>query len=172
MRCFPAQRSIVGFTLVELMVSIALVAIVASVAVPSFNSLVQGNRLISASNQLLSAFHTARSEAIKRSQTITLCATSDGSSCAATSDWSNWLIMAGNEIVVQGRLADGLNVSGPAATSINFTALGLVRDNSGAGFASTVQVCTTSSAVSDNTRILSFVAGGSISVMKGATSCG
>jgi type IV fimbrial biogenesis protein FimT len=160
-----------GFTLVELMVAIAVLAIVTTVAVPSFNSLVQGNRLISGANQLLSAYQGARSEAIKRSQNVVLCATTDGATCAAKADWTNWLVLAGNEIVAQGRVANGLVITGPADTNIVFTAAGLVRDNNGAGLATSLQVCTKSTSVTENTRTLAFVAGGAISVARGASAC-
>ena len=170
-RVIALTKARAGFTLVELMVAIAVLAIVATVAVPSFNSLVQGNRLTSATNQLLSAFHMARSEAIKRSQNVMLCATTDGTSCAASADWDSWLVIVGNDIVAQGRVASGLNISGPAATNIVFTPAGLVRDNNGGGLASNLRVCTMSSAVTDNTRTLNFVAGGSISITRGVTTC-
>ncbi|GAB57861.1 GspH/FimT family pseudopilin [Rheinheimera nanhaiensis] len=166
-----ARRSATGFTLVELMVTIAILAIVTTVAVPSFNSLVQGNRLTGVTNQLLSAYQGARSEAIKRSQNVMLCATTDGISCAAKADWSSWLVLAGNEVVAQGRSSNNLVVSGPANTSIVFTPAGLVRDNSGAGLASSIRVCTKSSSVTENTRTLTFVAGGAISIARGASAC-
>jgi type IV fimbrial biogenesis protein FimT len=160
-----------GFTLVELMVAVAVLIIAATIAVPAFSSLVQGNRLTAGANQLLSAFHSARSEAIKRSQTVRFCATTDGATCAVNADWRSWLIMVGNDIVAQGRAAKGLNIAGPANTSIVFTAGGLVRDNNGAGLASNLRVCTTSSSVTDNTRTLSFVSGGGISVTRGVSNC-
>ncbi|WP_417706967.1 GspH/FimT family pseudopilin [Rheinheimera aquimaris] len=166
----PANNS-EGFTLVELMVAVAVLAIIATVGVPSFNSLLQGNRLASASNQLLSAYHSARSEAIKRSQNVSLCATTDGTTCAAVANWQNWLVVSGNEIILQGRISGGINISGPANTGLIFTPSGLVRDNAGAGLTSQLRVCTTSSSVTENTRTLSFVAGGGISVAKGVTTC-
>lgn len=171
-RCNKPSKAVEqGFTLVELMVAVAVLAIVTTVAVPSFNSLVQGNRLISGANQLLSAYQGARSEAIKRSQNIVLCATTDGASCAAKADWSSWLVLAGNEIVAQGHVANGLVITGPADTNIVFTAGGLVRDNNGAGLATSLQVCTKSTSVTDNTRTLAFVAGGAISVARGVSTC-
>ena len=79
--------------------------------------------------------------------------------------------MAGNEIVAQGRSETNLVVAGPADTDIVFTPEGLVRDNSGAGLASSIRVCTKSSSVAENTRTLTFVAGGAISIARGASSC-
>jgi type IV fimbrial biogenesis protein FimT len=160
-----------GFTLVELMVAVAVLVIAATVAVPAFNNLVQGNRLAAGTNQLLSAFHSARSEAIKRSQNVSFCATTDGATCAANADWRSWLIIIGNDIVAQGSASTGLKIEGPANTSIVFTASGLVRDNNGAGLASSLRICTTSSSLTENTRTLNFVSGGGISVSRGASNC-
>lgn len=55
-----------GFTIIELLTTIALLSIIAALAVPSFSSLIKSNRLTSATNELVSVINTARAEAIKR----------------------------------------------------------------------------------------------------------
>ncbi|HEX4870842.1 MAG TPA: GspH/FimT family pseudopilin [Nevskiaceae bacterium] len=61
-----------GFTLVELMVALAVLGIVAALATPSFLTLIANNRLKSAAEQIRSDIALARSEAVKRNQVITL----------------------------------------------------------------------------------------------------
>ena len=63
-------RAVTGFTLVELMVVIAVFAILATIGIPSFNNLVANNRATSAANELLSTLQFARSEAVKRNEDI------------------------------------------------------------------------------------------------------
>jgi type IV fimbrial biogenesis protein FimT len=82
-----------GFTVVELMVTLSLAAILASLAVPSLGFLLSNNHATSITNDLVSSIRLARSEAVSRSQLVTLCPSTDGNSCAATTNWSGgWII--------------------------------------------------------------------------------
>lgn len=77
----PAQRSSVyGFTLVELMVTLSVAAIMITMAVPSFTSMTKNNRLTTQTNQLVTALNLARSEAINRRTTIDVVATNSSNS--------------------------------------------------------------------------------------------
>ena len=66
-----------GFTLTELMVTVAVAGVLAMMAVPSMRSFVQNNRLSSASNDLLRSFNLARTEAIKHQTNVVVCAVAD-----------------------------------------------------------------------------------------------
>ena len=59
-----------GFTLLELMVTVAVAAILTTVAVPGFRDLVQNNRVTSQTNELVAALTMARTEAIKRGRAV------------------------------------------------------------------------------------------------------
>ena len=61
-----------GFTLIELMVVIAVVAILATIASPSFVSLINSQRVKSAASTLQSALIVTRSEALKRNDSVSL----------------------------------------------------------------------------------------------------
>lgn len=107
--------SVAGFTLIEMMVVVAIVAILAAMTAPSFNRFVVSSRVISATNDLVAALHLARSEAVTRNASVSLCPGS-GDACANSDDWSGgWQVVAGNSVL---RLWDApggsLSVSGPA----------------------------------------------------------
>ena len=77
-----------GFTLMELMVTIAIAGILLGVAIPSFTFIISSNRLTTCANELVTALNLARSEAIKRGQPVTIKRISDTSG-----DWrSGWTI--------------------------------------------------------------------------------
>lgn len=79
-----------GFTLLELMVGVAVAAILLAVGIPSFTSSVKQNQAASDANALLTALTLTRSEAITRATNVTLCVSSDGSTCdsASGASWS------------------------------------------------------------------------------------
>ena len=90
MRDFSGQF---GFTIIELMVTLLVGAILLSIAVPSFRNFVQDSRLTTESNSLVYSLNLARSEAVKRDGGVKVCASSDGSSCGGT--WAQgWIVCA------------------------------------------------------------------------------
>ncbi|MAY25125.1 MAG: type IV fimbrial biogenesis protein FimT [Polycyclovorans sp.] len=82
-----------GFTLIELMVTIAVLVILATVAVPSFTAVIRSNRAVSEANQIVSFITLARSEAVRRNRTVTICPSADGASCAGGADWSAGIVV-------------------------------------------------------------------------------
>ena len=87
------RRVLRGFTLLELIVTVAIVAILVGLAFPSFGYVLRNNRIITQTNDLVSAFTLARNEAVTRSRGVTVCAadTRDGvpSACGDSGDWEH-----------------------------------------------------------------------------------
>lgn len=82
-----------GFTLVELMVTLAVLAILLAAAVPSFNALLRNNRLATQSNAFVAAVHLARAEAVKRGVAVSLCPSANQSSCTDSDSWTGgWIV--------------------------------------------------------------------------------
>ncbi|HEY4066675.1 MAG TPA: Tfp pilus assembly protein FimT/FimU [Burkholderiaceae bacterium] len=82
-----------GFTLIELLVVIAIAAILTMIAIPGFTDMIQRNRVSGEVNSFVGDLQYARSEAIKTGQTVSICPSSDGSSCLGTNAWqSGWIV--------------------------------------------------------------------------------
>ena len=82
-----------GFSLIELMMVLAVVAIFATVAIPSYQSTIQNGRLTSQTNELIGALYYARSEAVKIRSDVQICKSNDGLSCDSGLNWQDgWLV--------------------------------------------------------------------------------
>ncbi len=106
---FPVALPIAGFTLVELMVTIVIAGILLMIAVPSFVSLTQTNRVAAEINGLSASLQFARAEAVKEGLPVTVCVSTTGTGCAAASTpWqSGWIVFSdanGNQTVNPGDL--------------------------------------------------------------------
>lgn len=94
------DAALAGFTLVELMVALAVLAILAAISVPSFDNMILSNRLSTLVNDYTAAVRIARSEALKRNVPVVLCRSADGSSCGGSDGWEQgWVIRAGTAVL-------------------------------------------------------------------------
>ncbi|MFE1573474.1 GspH/FimT family pseudopilin [Comamonas odontotermitis] len=125
-----------GFTLVELLTVIAIVAIAAAIASPSMASFIRGNRVTAEINALSSAIRNAKTEAIKRGGNVQVCASSNGDTCTGSFDWSKgWLVFddkdksksldSGETVLYQEQLTAGDTITASSsADQININADG------------------------------------------------
>jgi len=82
-----------GFTLLELLVTVSILAIVLSLSAPGMRSLVTGQELRSKANLLTSTLAYARNEAVSRVATISVCGSNGAGACSGSTDLSNgWLV--------------------------------------------------------------------------------
>ena len=86
-----------GFTLLELMIAVAIVGILTTLALPSFREMLRQNRATGLANDLAAALNLARSEAIKRGTQATVCKsgniTAASPTCSTAANWQDgWLI--------------------------------------------------------------------------------
>ena len=115
-----------GITLVELLVTIAAIAVLASFALPSMTVVIQNNALIAGVNSVIVGFSAARAEALKREFPVTICRTNEPNAgtpaCATGTGWATgWVVFVdedgdavldnGEEVLVRGEpLEDGSTI--------------------------------------------------------------
>lgn len=86
-----------GFTMIELAITLAIVAILLAIITPSFQSMMMNNALIAQTNSLVSAFNVARSEAAKRDLTVKVEALDSSDSA---NEWGKgWNILVGTDVI-------------------------------------------------------------------------
>jgi type IV fimbrial biogenesis protein FimT len=112
-----SKKNSTGFTLIELMVVVTVLIILATVAVPSFKDLMANQRIKSASYELFSSLLTARSEAIKRNNNVTIASASGG--------WqAGWTITTAGGTVIKEHSALSNIVISDAPASLTFRRTG------------------------------------------------
>jgi type IV fimbrial biogenesis protein FimT len=121
-----------GFTLVEMMVVVAIVGVIMLVAAPAYTTLIERTRLKSYANELVSSAYLARSEAIKRNEIMTMCVSTDGASCTGGGEWEQgWIVMDPSNTVIkqQQALEAGIvlfELSSTTFTNIQFQPSGII----------------------------------------------
>ncbi|PUA27960.1 MAG: hypothetical protein B0W54_15740 [Cellvibrio sp. 79] len=85
------QRRMAGFTVVELMITLIIGAVLLAMAIPNFTSMVHSSRAQSMADDFAAALNFTRTESLKLATRVTICASSDGKSC--TGEWNEgWII--------------------------------------------------------------------------------
>ena len=148
-------RRAAGFTLTELLVTIAIMGVLAALAAPSFTDMVARQRLRTGAFDLVADLLLARSEAIKRNETVTVA--------AAGATWAaGWTVQAASGDQISRRAAFGSGITTTAgATSIPFN-----RDGRVAGTVA-VTLNSTLSSASDAPRCVQVQPSGRATARKG-----
>ncbi len=145
-----------GFTLVEFMVVALIVAVLATLAAPAFQSLLASNRVSAIAGEFLTTLNFARSEAVKRGVRVTVCVKEDDTKCATSGTWAKgWIVFTdggtaatvdGTDLILRTRAAlpGSVTMTGnqDVALYVSYLPSGLSRMASGAMQAGTLGIRT------------------------------
>lgn len=85
--------TVAGYTAVELVATMSVMALVTALAVPGMRSFLQNNRAANEANALVGALALARNETITRGVPVTVCASTDGATCTGAENWADgWIV--------------------------------------------------------------------------------
>lgn len=167
-----------AFTLVELLVTLAVLGFALMLAVPSFHSMTRSNRTVSDTNALVGALNFARSEASKRGDFVSVCTSSNGQACDAGSWASGWIVFVNSNnsspaqvaatadiLRVYGATSPGNTVSASAALANFITYRGDGFSNAQGQFV----LCDDSGAA--NARAITVTRTGRVSLTTGGGTC-
>ncbi len=145
-----------GFTLIELMITLVIAAILLTVGVPSFNEVIKNSRMATSTNKFVTAANLARSEAIKRGVRVTVCKSNDSATCTNTNNWDQgWIVFTdennnaayNNATETLLRVTNGLGINltlignANVANYLSYIASGQSQLTSGAFQAGTFSLC-------------------------------
>jgi type IV fimbrial biogenesis protein FimT len=181
-RRFRHQR---GLTLIELMVAMAILVIVLSIGLPSFDGIANSSRLSSTTNELSGALQLARAESVRRNRNVVLCRSDDMATCASGAVWRGWIVFVdangddqangGEEVVRTGTLPASPEIRASAAISsrsdrVTFLSTGIARaDDVRALLNATLAVCVASTRPPENTREINIAFGSRTTVRAKST---
>lgn len=153
-RCRRDGRFANGVTLIELMIGLAIGAVLLLIGIPSYYAWIADEQLMNHARLLDGSLKLARSEAIKRGHRVNLCKSSDGQHCASAGGWDQGFVLHvdmdasgevdGTDTVLRfERPPTGIQVAAnrPLADYVSFTSLGQARMLSGALQMGTFTVC-------------------------------
>lgn len=160
-----------GLTLVELLVTMAIMAILLAIAVPSFLNASLNSKLNDIANSFVSSAQLARSEAIKTNLPVTLCASIDGEECGG--DWADGWIVFWDNPLTDARVMPVLREALPQGFVLTGDATSIVFQPTGVGATSAaLTVCRSAPSVGSVKREISVSGTGRTEVIrKSAATC-
>lgn len=152
-RSTPAKAE--GFSLVEVMATVVIVAVILGWAVPNLRTLILNLRITTQTNDFISDVHLTRSEAFTRGMRVTMCKSANGYTCSGSGDWGQgWIVFedpdntqkpVGPETIIRVHetLTGGNTLDGNRFVSdyLSYTGTGFSRLPSGAFQAGTLVLC-------------------------------
>ena len=178
-----------GFTMVELMVVVVVLAVLLTVAVPSFEASMNGNRLAGASNELMASLQTALMEAMKRNARVVLCLSANANASTPSCSTVNpdgWIVFAdankngtyqsaGDTLLRRGTIPAKVVLTGSTnvAGKIMFRSDGFAYTAAGALLDGAIDACIATRRPPENVRHVIVAAGSrtSIATATGSGNC-
>ncbi|MBC5785003.1 GspH/FimT family pseudopilin [Ramlibacter sp. USB13] len=173
-----------GLTLIELLVTLAVMGILSMLVIPSFSVLLAKRAVQAAASDVASDLRLARSEAVKRSNYVTVCRSTDASTCAAAGSWhTGWVVFldlngngaidgAGDTILRVHQEVSGIQSMGNTDPSTTKAALTFRPNGLGVGINDTWMVTPLASSKPGTTRLMCISSQGRLTLREpGATAC-
>lgn len=151
-----SRHTLGGFTLIEAMIAITVLAILMAIAVPSFKDASLSSQLRASANELAATAYLARSEALKRNAVVTLCMSADGETCTTSGSWQQgWVVRSATEALkAQSAAPSGLRITAGGVTSLSF------QPTAAGATAATFTVCRATPSVGREERVVTIDATG------------
>lgn len=124
-----------GFTLIELIITLAIAAILLTVGVPSFQDTIKNSRISSQANEFITDLNYARNVAVTQKNAITICQSSNGTSCGVGTTWQQgWIVInnfngANTVLRMHGPLSTGMTLSAGSTTQVAYSSTGAATPN-------------------------------------------
>lgn len=178
-------KAIKGFTIIEVVVTMAVFAILVALAAPSFTSVINNNRLTGNANELLSTLQSARMESVRRNAPVVICRNDDpdaGNACnTGAGAWPGWMTFvdadgdgdfdAGEVVLFSGTFAAPSQLQASPAISggnqrIRYRPDGLAYSDAGALLNAQFAFCIPTTSPPENTRFITIGSGSRTSISR------
>ena len=157
-----------GFTMIELMIVLAIAVILAGLAIPSYRNMIANNKIVTASNTMVAALSYARMEAVRLGKPVKILAISTG---GAANEWGGGLLVwhdadgdgsydTGEELRMTPALTSGMTANSVGnLVEFDFRSTGLVVPSSGEN----IVICDNRSG--ETGRIIRVLGGGGVKIV-------